>query len=293
MEKTILFRPTGGVSPSLTSIAIAPKGRLLVSGSSDGSIILIDSKTGKTKRGLKGHDGAVAAVAFTSSSTSVVSCSRDKTTRLWNTKSREDPIVLKHASEVRALTTSPSSGKGASGARDGEIKLFSLKSLKCTKNLQAHKSDISGIILLEGEKRMLTSSYDGECKLWDLSNYELIKTLRKKGPRLRSMTSTPDGSSVFLGQNGGTILRINIENSDDRLKMSGHSDIVSSMAVDPSGMFLASGSWDRTLRIWSVEDGKEVASGKLVTGITSLTWSNTKDVVYTGDPSGSIVSWVV
>ncbi|MFW9769928.1 MAG: WD40 repeat domain-containing protein, partial [Candidatus Thorarchaeota archaeon] len=284
---------TGGVSPSLTSIAIAPKGRLLVSGSSDGSIILIDSKTGKTKRGLKGHDGAVAAVAFTSSSTSVVSCSRDKTTRLWNTKSREDPIVLKHASEVRALTTSPSSGKGASGARDGEIKLFSLKSLKCTKNLQAHKSDISGIILLEGEKRMLTSSYDGECKLWDLSNYELIKTLRKKGPRLRSMTSTPDGSSVFLGQNGGTILRINIENSDDRLKMSGHSDIVSSMAVDPSGMFLASGSWDRTLRIWSVEDGKEVASGKLVTGITSLTWSNTKDVVYTGDPSGSIVSWVV
>jgi WD40 repeat protein len=223
----------------------------------------------------------------------VVSCSRDKTTRLWNTKTKEDPIILKHASEVRALTTSPSSGKGASGARDGEIKLFSLSSLKCTKNLQAHKSDISGIILLDEEKKMVTSSYDGECKLWDLSSYEIINTLLKKGPRLRSMTSTPDCSCVFLGQDDGTILRINIENSKDRLEMSGHSDIVGAMAVDPSGMFLASGSWDRTLRIWSIEDGKEIASGKLVTGITSLTWSNTEDVVYTVDPSGSIVSWTV
>jgi WD40 repeat protein len=107
------------------------------------------------------------------------------------------------------------------------------------------------------------------------------------------MASTPDGSFVFLGLNGGTILRINLENTGDILEMPGHSDIVSTLAVDPSGMFLASGSWDRTLRIWSIEDGKEVASGTLVTGITSLTWSNTEDVVYTVDPSGSIVSWTV
>jgi len=272
---------------------MAPKGRLLVCGASDGSIMLLDSKTGKTKRGLKGHDAAVAAVSFTEKSTVLVSCSRDKTTRLWNTKTREDPIVLNHASEVRALTTSPTSGKGASGARDGEVKLFSLTSLKCIRNLQAHQSDISGLILLDDKKQMVTSSYDGECKLWDLTNYEFLKAPIKKGPRLRSMTATPDGSAVFLGRNRGVILRINLENINDKLKMSGHTDIVSALAVDPSGTFLASGSWDRTLRIWSIEDGKEVASGKLVTGITSLTWSNSEDVVYTVDPSGSIVSWTV
>jgi len=272
---------------------MAPKGRLLASGTSDGSIILIDSKTGKSKRSLKGHDGEVAAVAFTGKPTSLVTCSRDKTTRLWNTKTREDPILLNHASEVRALTTSISSGKGASGARDGEVKLFSLKTLKCTKNIQAHLSDISGIILLDEEKQMVTSSYDGECKLWDLKKYEIVNTLISEGPRLRSMTSTPDGSFVFLGQNGGTILRITLEDVKDKLEMPGHSDIVSTMAVDSSGLFLASGSWDRTVRIWSIEDGQEVASGTLLTGITSLTWSNSEDVVYTADPSGSIVSWAV
>lgn len=272
---------------------MAPKGRLLASGTMDGNILLVDSKTGKSKRGFTGHEGAVAAVSFTNKSTSVISCSWDRTTRLWNTKTRKDPIVLKHTSEVKALTTSVPSGKGASGARDGEIKLFSLNSLKCTKNLQAHRSDISGIFLIDEDKKMVTSSYDGECKLWDLTSFETVKTLTKKGPRLRSMTSTPDGSFVFLGHNGGTILKINTETFKDKTEMPGHTDIVSTMAVDPSGTFLASGSWDRTLRIWSLEDGQELASGKLVTGITSLAWSNTEDVVYTSDFSGAIVSWTV
>lgn len=272
---------------------MAPKARLLASGTMDGQILLIDSKTGKSKREITGHAGAVAAVSFASKSTSVISCSWDKTTRLWNTKTREEPIILKHATEVKALTVSVSSGKGASGARDGEVKIFSLSSLKNSKNLQAHRSDISGIVMNDEEKRMVTSSYDGECKLWDLSSYENIKTLTMKGPRLRSMTSTPDGGYVFLGLNGGTILKISMESTKDKTEMTGHTDIVSTMAVDPSGTFLASGSSDRTLRIWSLEDGKELASGKLVTGIASLVWSNTEDVIYTADFSGSIMSWTV
>ncbi|MHA2026408.1 MAG: WD40 repeat domain-containing protein [Candidatus Thorarchaeota archaeon] len=293
MEKDYLFRPVGKAPAPLSSIAIAPKGRLLASGTRAGNILLIDSKSGKSKRGITGHGGSVSEVSFTDKSTSIVSCSWDKTTRLWNIKSREEPTILKHASEVKSLTTSISSGKGASGSRDGEIKLFSLTSLKCTKNLQAHSSDISGITLIEDGTKMVTSSYDGECKLWDLSSYENIKSLTKKGPRLRSLTSTPDGSFVFLGHNDGRIIKISLENIKDKHEMLGHSDIVSTMAVDPSGTFLASGSWDRTLRIWSLEDGQEIASGQLVTGIESLVWARTEDVVYTADFSGSIVSWIV
>jgi len=257
----------------------------------DGQILLVDSKSGKSKRGLAGHEGAVAAISFTGKSSSIISCSWDRTTRLWNMTSKDEPIVLKHASQVKALTTSIPSGKGASGARDGEVKVFALSSLKCTKNLQAHRSDISGILFIEDEKKMVTSSYDGECKVWDLSSYETVETLAKKGLRIRSMASTPDGSFVFLGRHGGTILKISMENIKDKIEMLGHSDIVSTMSVNPSGKLLASGSWDRTLRIWSLDDFQEITSGKLVTGIASLAWSNKEDIVFSADFSGSIVSW--
>ncbi len=257
----------------------------------DGQILLVDSKSGKSKRNITGHEGGVAAVSFAGKPSSIVSCSRDRTTRLWNTKSKDEPVVLKHSSEVKALTISIPSGKGASGARDGEVKVFSLSSLKCIKNLQAHRSDISGILFIEDEKKMVTSSYNGECKVWDLSTYELIETLTKKGPRIRSLTSTPDGSFVFLGLHGGTILKISMENIKDKIEMLGHSDIVSTMSVNHTGKFLASGSWDRTLRIWSLDDFQEVTSGKLVTGSASLAWSSKEDTIFSADFSGSIVSW--
>ena len=293
MEKKFLFRPTGTAHSPLTSISIAPTGRLIACGTMDGKILLVDSKSGKSKRGFTGHEGAVSGVSFTRKSSSVVSCSWDRTTRLWNTKSRDEPIVLKHASEVKALTTSVLSERGASGSRDGEIKVFSLTSLKNLKNLQAHRSDISGILFIEDDQKIVTSSYSGECKVWDLSSYETVETLAKKGPRIRSMASTPDGTSVFLGSHDGTILKINIENIKDTIEMLGHSDIVSTMSVDPSGRFLASGSSDRTLRIWSLDKLKEIDSGKLVTGIASLAWSNKENIVYSADFSGSIVSWVL
>lgn len=257
----------------------------------DGQILLFHSKSGKSKRGVIGHDGSVSALSFAGKSNSIVSCGWDKTTRLWDIKSKEDPIVLKHASEVKAMATSASFGKGASGARDGEIKVFSLSSLKCIKNLQAHRSDISGIVILGEEKKMVTSSYDGECKVWDLSSYESIMTLVEQKSRIRSIASSGDGSYVFLGQRDGTILRISTENVDDKVEMLGHTDIVSAMSVDTSGKFLASGSWDTTLRVWSLDDFQEIALGKLVTGIASLAWSTHENVVYSADFSGSVTSW--
>ncbi|MFX1484591.1 MAG: WD40 repeat domain-containing protein, partial [Promethearchaeota archaeon] len=141
----ILFRPTGGPSSSLTSISTAPKGHLIVCGTMGGQILLIDSKSGKMKQDLVGHDGAISAVSFTGKPSSIVSCGWDKTTRLWNTKRSQEPILLKHGSEVKALSISAPLSKGASGARDGEVKVFSLTSLKCLRNLQAHRTDVSGI----------------------------------------------------------------------------------------------------------------------------------------------------
>lgn len=257
----------------------------------DGQILLFDSKSGKSKRGITGHEGAVASVSFAGKASSIVSCSWDKTTRLWNTRSKEEPFVLKHSSEVKTLTISIQSGKGASGARDGELKVFSLRSLKCLKNIQAHSSDISGIAFMDEDGTMVTTSYDGVSRIWDLSSYEPVKILTKTGTRIRSLAATSDGTSVFLGFHDGKILRINPGNIRDKKVMTGHSDIVSSLSVDPSGQFLASGSWDRTLRIWSLEDLKEISSEQLVTGIASVAWSG--NIVYSADLSGSVVSWTL
>ncbi len=258
----------------------------------DSQIILIDSKSGKPKRGISGHTGTVSDVSFVGNSNSVLACSWDYTTRLWNRKNIEESLVLKHSSEVKSLTISLKLGKGASGSRDGMVKIFSLKSLKVIRNLQAHNSDISGIAIVDEEKKIVTASYDGTCRLWDLSSYDAEKTLIKQKNRIRSMTTALDGSCVFLGFQKGTITQVDITNTKNRSELVGHTDIVSKLSVDPTGQFLASVSWDRTIKIWSLEDNTKVDEGQLRSGISSIAWSPDGTTVYTADLSGAIMSWI-
>lgn len=291
MEKADLYRPTDSSPSPLTSISVAPKARLITCGTIGSNILLIDSKSGKAKREISGHTDAVTDVSFVGNSNSIISCSWDNTTRLWNQRNIEDSLVLKHTSEVKALTVSLKHGKGASGSRDGMVKIFSLRSLKSIRNLQAHRSDISGVAIIDEEQKIVTASHDGTCRLWSLSSYDAEKTIVKQKERIRSMTTMPDGSSVFLGYQNGRIVGVNIANTKERYELTGHTDLVSALSVDPTGRYIASGSWDRTLRIWSLEDSKQVAKGQLVAGISSVAWSVDGTIVYSADQSGSVVSW--
>jgi WD40 repeat protein len=291
VEKVDLYRPTEVSPPLLTSISIAPNGRLIACGTISSDILLIDSRSGNPKRGIAGHEGAVTDVAFVGGTNSVLSCSWDQTTRLWNRKNIEESLILKHPSEVKALTISLTHGKGASGSRDGMVKVFSLRSLRTIRNLQAHNSDISGVAIMDEEQKIVTASYDGICRLWDLTSYDAEKTLIKQKNRIRSMAVASDGASVFLGLQSGKILMVDIVNTGKKSELSGHTDIVSALSVDPTGQYIASASWDRTIRIWSLKDHTKIASGKLVTGIASIAWSPDGTRIYSADLSGSVKEW--
>ena len=40
--------------------------------------------------------------------------------------------------------------------------------------------------------------------------------------------------------------------------LEGHEYLISSVAYSPDGKFIVSGSWDKTVRIWNLADGKEI-----------------------------------
>ncbi len=293
MEQTLLYQYANGFPSPITCLSIGPKGRHLAYGATDSTITVIDARTGKKKQTITGHESKITGVSFKDNRYHLLSCSWDQTTRLWDTKENDEPIILRHNSEVKALATALDQSKGAAGALDGEVKVFSLNTLKNLRNLQAHQSEITGVAFIDNGTKLVTSSWNGECKIWDLSSYELVQELPIQNDHIRSIAATPDGVRFVLGLHSGTILSFNLEQPSEIGKLKGHTDVVEALSIDSTGDRLVSGSWDRTLRLWSLNSMKEISSGSLLTGITAVEWSPTNEVVYSGDFSGTLISWSI
>jgi WD40 repeat protein len=274
------------------SLAVNPTGRKIACGTHEAQILLFDTKANKPLRALKGHEGIVSTVLFTDSGKHIISGSWDHTARLWGHHSESmEAGPLKANSEIKCLVVDAEFSKGAVGTRDGEVKVFSASKMKCIRNIQAHTKDVSGLAIINDGSQLITVSWDGACSIWSLSSYERVHQITPQKERIRSLAVTPDESRIFLGLHSGRILSISLVNFKDIMKLKGHTDMVSTLSVNHKGEYLASGSWDRTIRIWNISDGKLVEHERAWTPISSVAWSPKDNVIYSTHFSGSLVAW--
>jgi WD40 repeat protein len=75
-------------SEGIISIAVDPRGKILATGSTDGSIQLWDLSNGKLIRTLKSHPSAVYSLAFSPNGRFLASGSMDETIKIWKVDSR-------------------------------------------------------------------------------------------------------------------------------------------------------------------------------------------------------------
>jgi WD40 repeat protein len=129
--------------------------------------------------------------------------------------------VLVHRSEAKALAADTTVGRAVAGARDGELKVFSISTMKCLRNLQAHSSDISGLLMMDQGSQILTTSWDGGCRLWNLETYDLIRQIADCKGEIRCMAVSPDHEHVFLGLHDGSIKGISIQGSGLTYRLKG------------------------------------------------------------------------
>ena len=136
------------------AVAFSPDGRLIVSGSYDGTVRVWDAATGGERRVLQGHSDSVHAVAFSPDGRLIVSGSGDETVRVWDAATGAEPRVLQETA-LRGLSFS-SCGKHLVTDR-GTLRL-PYSDCRCSHHIFATRSWVAD----NGEERLyLHPDYQG------------------------------------------------------------------------------------------------------------------------------------
>ena len=126
---------------------------------------------------LRGHSDWVRSICITNDDLRLVSCSNDKTIRIWDVHSTECIQILRgHTDGVRSVCISDDGSQIISGSEDMTVRLWDLQTGSPIRILRGHENWITCVCTLPGTRQILSASTDKCIKLWDVYATPLLQS---------------------------------------------------------------------------------------------------------------------
>ena len=139
---------------------------------------------------------------------------------------------------------------------DNSITILDIKSGNVIKKWKGHRNIISSIAFSLDNKKVVTSSYDGTIKVWDVFTGEELISSDKIVASLNSANYSLDGKYIVTSSYDGTISIWNAETGKEEETFSKHMSEVNYAAFSPDGKRVVSTSEDQTIRLWDFGDNE-------------------------------------
>lgn len=240
-----------------------------------------DIKKSKLRHVITGHNGEVSSVAFNSDGSILASGYHLEKIKLWDVSRGELKTICEgypYQLQVLALAFAPNQGTLASlniysqsSFGTAEILLWNALTGEYKERIKAHGKAISnsrpiahggGVVYSPDGKKLMSGSLDGTIRLINVD----AKTSNSPLDLLRSLNK--------------------------KATLKGHTDQILTIALSPNGNTLASGSSDKTIRLWDTQTKKTKAILQGHTErVSTVSFSPDGLILASGCQDGSIHLW--
>ncbi|KAF8483850.1 WD repeat protein [Russula ochroleuca] len=174
---------------------------------------------------------------------------------VWEWQS--ESYILKqqgHFFDVNALAYSPDGQYIATGGDDGKVKLWNTRSGFCIITFSQHTASVSAVQFASQGQVLFSASLDGTVRAFDLIRYRNFRTFTSPSPvQFSCLAVDPSGEVIAAGSTDSfEVFLWSVQTGKLLDVLAGHEGPVSSLTFSPTTNVLASGSWDKTVRVWDV-----------------------------------------
>jgi WD40 repeat protein len=189
----------------------------------------------------------------------IVSCSRDRTIRVWDIATGERLLLLEGHTENVVYVCVVDTQEGlriVSGSWDKTVRVWDSTTGECLQILEVPTEvGLLGLDVLgnQGAQKIVTGTSDNKIQIWDPITGTSLRVIYAK--TISCIRVLRDGRIVNGRIDGDCRLQIWDSTTGESLKvLTGHTRRVSCIRELQDGR-IVSGAWDSTLRIWSPDTG--------------------------------------
>ena len=211
---------------------------MVLGAGTDRAVRLWDATTGRTRHTLTGHAEKVVSAKFCPwNYARAVSCSHDRTIKVWDLERGFCKASIMCASNCNSVTYGESAAVVISGHYDGAARIWDLRQkpgAACDPvEVRGHSQHVTAVTMMPTNRsQFITSSRDNTLKLVDLRSGQgdVVRTLKASGYRSGTQWANPcvapDGRHVVAGGADGGVFVWNVNDGGLKVTLRGHAVLI-------------------------------------------------------------------
>ncbi|OAQ28571.1 WD40 repeat-like protein [Linnemannia elongata AG-77] len=243
--------------------AFSPDGKYLATGLDNGDINIYDTATWTRIQVFQGHQGRVRSLVYSPTSQQLLSGSTDKTARLWNSETGSTELILEgHSGEVRAVAFSPTGQQVATASDDTSVRLWDAQTGATVFVLTDNVDKVTSIAYSPKGNTIASTGWDKTVRIFNTLTGLLVLESCKGDDWIKCLTYSLDGQRIATGSSVGQLQlwEVTATTLEHGREWVAHTSVVAEVTFSPNDRWIASSSFDHTVKLWESHSGALISS---------------------------------